>query len=86
MRLQDRRELVAKLVGSDKRSDIATALLSHAEDADDPMIPLLIWYGIEPVVGAEEREGGLRASDVPAEEHRGAHHATAPCASSRNCA
>ncbi len=32
---------------------LAEGLLSHAEDANDPNIPFLIWYGIEPVVGAD---------------------------------
>lgn len=35
----------------------ATALLKHGEDKDDPMIPLLIWYGIEPVVAADPAVG-----------------------------
>jgi putative membrane-bound dehydrogenase-like protein len=37
--------------------DLATALLKHGEDKDDPMIPLLIWYGIEPVVAADATVG-----------------------------
>jgi putative heme-binding domain-containing protein len=37
--------------------DLATALLKHGEDKDDPMIPLLIWYGIEPVVAADPAVG-----------------------------
>jgi hypothetical protein len=40
-----------------QRENIATALLSHGEDKDDPMIPLLIWYGIEPLVGADPKVG-----------------------------
>jgi putative membrane-bound dehydrogenase-like protein len=36
---------------------LATALLKHGEDAEDPMIPLLIWYGIEPVVAADPAVG-----------------------------
>jgi putative membrane-bound dehydrogenase-like protein len=40
-----------------RRSEIATALLKHGEDKDDPMIPLLIWYGIEPVVAADPAVG-----------------------------
>lgn len=39
------------------RLDIATALLQHTEDKDDPYIPLLIWYGIEPLVGADAQTG-----------------------------
>jgi hypothetical protein len=41
----------------DQRKDLATALLKHGEDKDDPMIPLLIWYGIEPVVAADPAVG-----------------------------
>ncbi|HBJ83221.1 MAG TPA: hypothetical protein DDZ88_04975 [Verrucomicrobiales bacterium] len=40
-----------------RRSEIATALLKHGEDKDDPMIPLLIWYGIEPLVAADPAVG-----------------------------
>ena len=32
------------------RWDIAEALVSHAEDTDDHNLPLLYWYGIEPLV------------------------------------
>lgn len=39
------------------RATLATALLKHGEDAEDPMIPLLIWYGIEPVVAADAAVG-----------------------------
>lgn len=45
-----------------QRQTIATALLSHGEDKDDPMIPLLIWYGIEPVVAADPAAGLQLAS------------------------
>jgi putative heme-binding domain-containing protein len=38
-----------------KRTALARALLAHGEDKDDPYIPLLIWYGIEPVVGADPK-------------------------------
>jgi putative membrane-bound dehydrogenase-like protein len=41
----------------DLRQKFATALLAHGEDKDDPMIPLLIWYGIEPLVGADPKVG-----------------------------
>jgi hypothetical protein len=37
----------------ERRWDIATALLAHAEDAKDPNLPLMIWFGIEPAVGAD---------------------------------
>lgn len=54
-----RRELASLLqrIPVLKRQSIATALLKHGEDKDDPMIPLLIWYGIEPLVGADPKVG-----------------------------
>ncbi|MBS0265438.1 MAG: c-type cytochrome [Planctomycetes bacterium] len=33
-----------------ERWPLAKALLAHAEDADDANLPLMIWYGIEPLV------------------------------------
>jgi putative membrane-bound dehydrogenase-like protein len=35
------------------RWEIATALLKHAEDAADQNLPLMIWYGIEPLVDSD---------------------------------
>ena len=35
-----------------ERWDIAEALLQHAEDVDDHNLPLMIWYGVEPLVPA----------------------------------
>jgi len=60
-----RRELASVLqrLPLNHRSGIATSLLQHAEDKDDPYIPLLIWYGIEPVVGADA-EAGLELAKV----------------------
>jgi putative membrane-bound dehydrogenase-like protein len=54
-----RRELASALqrLPIDQRQDLAAALLKHGEDAEDPMIPLLIWYGIEPVVAADAAVG-----------------------------
>ncbi|MDZ4402188.1 PVC-type heme-binding CxxCH protein [Prosthecobacter sp.] len=54
-----RRELASALqrIPQDQRKDLATALLKHGEDKDDPMIPLLIWYGIEPLVAADPGVG-----------------------------
>ena len=54
-----RRELASALqrIPQDQRKDLATALLKQGEDKDDPMIPLLIWYGIEPVVAADPAVG-----------------------------
>lgn len=64
-----RRELASGLQSLEvhHRRQLATALLGHAEDKDDPYIPLLIWYGIEPVVGADAKVGLelAKASKMP---------------------
>ncbi len=54
-----RRELASALqrIPQEQRQPLATALLAHGEDKDDPMVPLLIWYGIEPLVGADPKIG-----------------------------
>lgn len=39
------------------RWGIAEGLLSHAEDATDANLPLMNWYGIEPLVPAEPEKG-----------------------------
>lgn len=56
-----RRELASMLSALPQELELkkalATALLQRAEDKDDPMIPLLIWYGIEPLVGADAQAG-----------------------------
>ncbi|MDZ4287848.1 MAG: PVC-type heme-binding CxxCH protein, partial [Prosthecobacter sp.] len=39
------------------RAALGRALLTRAEDKEDPYIPLLIWYGIEPLVGADPKVG-----------------------------
>ncbi len=46
----------------DIRWPIAAALLSHAEDADDHNLPLMYWYGIEPLVAADP-ERALKLAD-----------------------
>lgn len=59
-----RRELASLLqrLPIDKRVDIAKALLQRKEDEQDPMIPLLVWYGIEPVVAADPQAGLMLAN------------------------
>ncbi len=37
----------------EQRWEIAKNLAAHAEDNDDPNIPYLVWYGVEPLVGAD---------------------------------
>ncbi len=46
---------------------IAAGLLSHFDDADDHDLPLMYWYGVEPLAGADPRRGmGLaRKSKIP---------------------
>ena len=39
----------------EKRWAIADGLLSHAEDAEDHNLPLVIWYGVEPLVEANPK-------------------------------
>lgn len=39
-----------------QRVELATALVEHAEDAADPNLPLLVWYGLIPVAEAAPRE------------------------------
>lgn len=39
-----------------QRAPIASALLSHAGDADDHNLPMMLWYGVEPLAeSADER-------------------------------
>jgi putative membrane-bound dehydrogenase-like protein len=47
--------LLQRLTVSD-RLGIARALASHAEDAEDHNQPLLLWYGVEPIVPAAAKE------------------------------
>lgn len=49
-------------VGPEKAWPIAEALAGRHEDADDPLIPLLIWYGIEPLVAEDPARGFKLAS------------------------
>jgi putative membrane-bound dehydrogenase-like protein len=54
-----RRELASALsrLPLDRRAALAEPLLARAEDAQDHNIPLLLWYGIEPLVGADAARG-----------------------------
>lgn len=51
----------------DQRWEIAAGLVSHEEDADDHNLPLMIWYGVEPLVpSAPQRALRLaQASKIP---------------------
>ncbi len=46
----------------DQRWEIAAAMLSHADDADDHNLPLMYWYGIEPLVAANPARALAMAS------------------------
>ena len=48
------------------RWPIAEALAAHAEDARDASLPLMLWYGVEPLVTADTPQGP-RAGDEHAE-------------------
>jgi putative membrane-bound dehydrogenase-like protein len=52
---QVRRELASGLqrLPVAKRAGIAEGLVARAEDAEDPYLPYLVWYGIEPLVGSD---------------------------------
>jgi hypothetical protein len=56
---QVRRELASALsyLPLTQRAAIAEPLLARADDAKDHNIPLLLWYGIEPLVGADAERG-----------------------------
>ena len=56
---QVRRELASALayLPLAQRAAIAEPLLARADDAADHNIPLLLWYGIEPLVGADAERG-----------------------------
>jgi putative membrane-bound dehydrogenase-like protein len=43
-----------------RRAELAAALLQRGEDADDHNLPLLVWYGMIPVVEADPR----RSADI----------------------
>ncbi len=54
-----RRELASALgrLPLAERAAVALPLLAKAEDATDHNLPLLLWYGIEPLVGADAAQG-----------------------------
>jgi putative membrane-bound dehydrogenase-like protein len=47
-----------------QRWSLATALAGHAEDADDHNIPLLLWYGIEPLVPMDTKRATALALET----------------------
>jgi putative membrane-bound dehydrogenase-like protein len=51
----------------DLRGPIAEKLIRHAEDADDANLPLMIWYGIEPLAGSDVSKAAelIAAARIP---------------------
>jgi hypothetical protein len=43
----------------DQRVGLIEPLLQHEEDAQDHNLPLLIWYAVEPLVGADVKRGAM---------------------------
>jgi len=50
-----------------QRVPVAGHLAARREDADDPNIPLMIWYGIEPIISKDDRaaEAFLQNARIP---------------------
>jgi putative membrane-bound dehydrogenase-like protein len=50
-----------------ERLPLAEALTAHREDAEDPNIPLMLWYAIEPIVSTDDRAAGqlLTHAQIP---------------------
>jgi putative membrane-bound dehydrogenase-like protein len=49
----------------DERWPIAAGLLAHSEDASDMNLPLMYWYGFEPLVAADPSRALQLAADSP---------------------
>jgi len=47
-----------------ERLTLAQALLSRAEDASDPNLPLMIWYGVEPLISTNDAAAHLLLSSA----------------------
>ena len=52
-----------------QRWAVVEPLASHKEDASDPMLPLMIWYGVEPLVPADQRRAVALRDRLP-DSHR----------------
>ncbi|HVR76312.1 MAG TPA: PVC-type heme-binding CxxCH protein, partial [Planctomycetota bacterium] len=48
----------------DERRAIARGLAGHARDSSDPNLPLMIWYGIEPLVPLDHEAAASLAEDA----------------------
>ncbi len=62
-----RRHLASLLqrIPADQAWPIAEALAGHGEDAEDAVLPLLLWYGLEPLVASNPARGLAVARDTP---------------------
>ena len=51
----------------EQRLELAIALAGHAEDSADPNIPLILWYGIEPLASGHDQQAlqVLEKSRIP---------------------
>jgi hypothetical protein len=47
-----------------QRLAVLEPLLNHAEDASDQNLPLMYWYALEPVVGADKKVGAQMLGKV----------------------
>ncbi len=54
-------------LADERRSALAGLLASHAEDAADPLLPGMVWYGVEPLVPRQPAQALelLRISRIP---------------------
>jgi hypothetical protein len=47
-----------------QRPSVLEPLVNHAEDATDQNLPLMYWYALEPVVGADKKVGAQMLGKV----------------------
>ena len=50
-------------IAPDQRWEIVKNLAAHEEDAADPNIPLMVWYALEPLVGADAQRAAELAKN-----------------------
>jgi hypothetical protein len=53
-----------------QRRAVVAALVKHGEDGDDPNLPLMDWYALEPLVGADARWAATLLPQVKLEKVR----------------
>ncbi len=57
-------------ISVERRAGLATALAAHAEDSTDHNLPLMLWYGIEPLVVTDPAAAMRIAAATPIEKLR----------------